>query len=304
MKNSSLISNRLGVQRELVTDILKYLLEVESRDLHLARGFSSIYAFCVEELGYSEDEAYVRVQAMRCLRAIPEIECKIESGELSLSVVAKAQVMFKRQAKIKKPLDVQQKILVIENLLNVSVRQAEKKLATWFAETDLPREKIKPISEELTKIEFTANQRLMTKLETLKHLLAHRNFDGRMDGLIEEMADIALKKLGAQSEKAPNQVSVAQRKTEKPPTQKRSRYTRYIMKASDRAVRQRAQSQCEYVDPISGRRCSSLHGLQIDHVHEFAKGGSSEFSNLQLLCGAHNRWKTRSNYRDNSFNWS
>ena len=279
-------------ERGVVTNILKYLLEVESRGLHLQRR-PSIYEFCMEELGYSEDEAYIRVQAMRCLKAIPAIEEKIEAGKLSLSVVAKAQTVFRRQAKLKKALSVQQKNAVIDSLLNVSVRQAEKKLAAAFPESDLPREKIKPLSDELTSYQFVANKQLNQKLETLKHLLAHKNFDGRLHGLIEAMADIALKKFE-------NEIgnSVAQRKSriKKPnrntsPSRPRSRY---ITKAVKRAVWQRADCQCEFRDSQTGHRCSNRHGVQIDHVLEYALGGSNDIENLQLLCGAHNRWKSRS----------
>jgi hypothetical protein len=177
-----------------------------------------------------------------------------------------------------------------------------KSIAAQFPEADLAREKVRPITEELTKIEFTVNHKLMQKLEKLKHLLAHKNFDGRMDGLIEELADIALKKLEpkvrseilndvrdvglARLESEPHaalmdeKASVAQRKR-----------TRYIPQAVKGSVWQKADAQCQF-QTSTGKRCSSRHGLQIDHIHEFARGGANEITNLQLLCGAHNRWKS------------
>ena len=69
--------------------------------------------------------------------------------------------------------------------------------------------------------------------------------------------------------------------------------SRYISTPVSREVWFRAADQCEYVDPTTGRRCSCRHGLQVDHIIEFSQGGSSELENLQLLCGAHNRWRSR-----------
>src|SRR6185436_11889542 len=59
-------------ERELVTKILKYLLEVENRKLYLKRGYSSMFKFCLAELKYSNAEAQIRIQAMRLLRTLPQ----------------------------------------------------------------------------------------------------------------------------------------------------------------------------------------------------------------------------------------
>jgi hypothetical protein len=39
--------------------------EVESRQLHLARGHSSLYGFCIQELKMSEGAAYRRISEAR-----------------------------------------------------------------------------------------------------------------------------------------------------------------------------------------------------------------------------------------------
>jgi hypothetical protein len=31
--------------------------------------------------------------------------------------------------------------------------------------------------------------------------------------------------------------------------------------------------------------------VQMDHIHEFSKGGSNAAENLQWLCGFHNRYR-------------
>ena len=45
--------------------------------------------------------------------------------------------------------------------------------------------------------------------------------------------------------------------------------------------------QCTFVDE-SGHRCPARTFLQLDHIDSRALGGSSEASNLRVLCRAHN----------------
>jgi hypothetical protein len=67
---------------------------------------------------------------------------------------------------------------------------------------------------------------------------------------------------------------------------------KYISVKVKKAVWQRADHQCEYTDPRSKRRCGQKRFLHIDHMRPIAQGGSDSFSNLQLLCSAHNLWKS------------
>ena len=47
---------------------------------------------------------------------------------------------------------------------------------------------------------------------------------------------------------------------------------------------------CEFVSPLTGRRCGSRHFNQIDHMLPFSMGGEHEPANLRVLCGQHNRF--------------
>jgi hypothetical protein len=67
---------------------------------------------------------------------------------------------------------------------------------------------------------------------------------------------------------------------------------KYISVNVKKAVWQRADHKCEYTDPRSKRRCGQKRFLHIDHIRPIAQGGSDSFANLQLLCSAHNLWKS------------
>ena len=66
---------------------------------------------------------------------------------------------------------------------------------------------------------------------------------------------------------------------------------RHIPAAVRRHVWLRDGGRCCYRDPLSGRRCTSSHLLQIDHLLPVAQGGGPEPANLNLLCAAHHRMR-------------
>jgi hypothetical protein len=86
-------------ERETLTEILNYLIEVENRRIYLARGYSSLFAFLTSELGYSESAAQRRIEGMRLLRDLPEAEEKIEKGELSLTVASQSRYFSARKTR-------------------------------------------------------------------------------------------------------------------------------------------------------------------------------------------------------------
>ena len=62
---------------------------------------------------------------------------------------------------------------------------------------------------------------------------------------------------------------------------------RHIPAAVRRHVWQRDEERCCYRDPLTGRRCTSSHLLQIDHLLPVAQGGGPEPDNLELSCFTH-----------------
>lgn len=106
-------------ERSILTRILHHLREIESRRLYTDLKCHSLFDYAVRELKYSEGQAGRRVQAMRAMAAVPEIEVKIASGELSLSNVAMVQTAFVKSGKT---LD---RRAVLKKVENLSTRAAE-----------------------------------------------------------------------------------------------------------------------------------------------------------------------------------
>src|ERR1700757_1314208 len=96
------IQRAVKVERSAITEVLHYLEEVDSRQLHLARGYSSLWEFCTKFLGYSEGEAYARIQAMRLIREVPAAEESLREGKISLTVAADVKSAFVKENKKRK----------------------------------------------------------------------------------------------------------------------------------------------------------------------------------------------------------
>ena len=73
--------------RDTTVCLVTHLAEFEARDLHLAAGFPSLFAYCTEILRLSEHEAYHRILAARTARKHPRILVMLREGRLNLTTV-------------------------------------------------------------------------------------------------------------------------------------------------------------------------------------------------------------------------
>ena len=303
LSNSALVAKlRELVSRErmLVSEVLQYLREVEERKLFLDFGFSSLFAFCVGELGYSEPEAQLRIQSMRLIRVAPEVAEKIENGNLSMSVAAKIQSAARREDLPKE--EVQD---LVQELSGSSKREAEKILAARFPEAPRP-ESARPVSDDRVEVRFSISREVAEAASELFDRCAHVNFERSFEKLFARLVEQELARVKKAEEKAPRSrpEQKAQKPVEKaPPPQKHEEsqasdaapqrpdkvISRHIPNPIRRAVFKRREEGCAYVAPGTNHRCGSRHGLQVDHIIPFAEGGTHDLSNLRLLCGAHNR---------------
>ncbi len=75
----------VGRSNHLLAELLVHLAEVEARGIHRTRACSSLYAYCIYELRFSEDEAFRRVAAARLVKRFPVLLDALASGELHLT---------------------------------------------------------------------------------------------------------------------------------------------------------------------------------------------------------------------------
>ena len=454
-------------ERNITIQVLRHLSEIESRKLHLKRGFASLFDYAVRDLGYSHSAAYRRIKVMKLCREVPEIVSKLKTGSLNLTTVSKLQAYFEKQDKkakksqtefnltnqepdllmggeevkvgsgtieqecknnetckddmnykneenyksdnmtmecnpeknlpatIKKNfppaagrvmntinqktksdepglnetkkktkddesgLNLNQKLDLLEQVAGKSSRQTEKLLCEMDTEIYQIKDKIRYLNKDQIEIKLTVNKNSYENLETLKSLLSHISPNMSYGKVFQILSELGLnkydprRKLKKQNEKKKNTIKKAQtvdpakagiQKTdierhirklnptfikhsdencksdnitvgcdpEKnlpatiqknfPPAAGRvknnknasqRKQSRYIPAQIKRLVWTRDQGQCTYICPETKKKCGSKHFLQIDHIHPYSLGGSSELSNLRLLCAGHNQYRNK-----------
>jgi len=285
------LKDLISEEREIQTAILHHLREVEDRKIYLQSGYGSLFSYLTEGLGYAEASAYRRIQSMRLIRSVPEVEGKLESGEMSLSVASRLQGYIQQEDKRRKedgqkPVSLEEKKILVEQLQGTSDRQCEQKLAELSPELALPKEKARPITDDAIMLQFTVNKKLFNKIEQLKALWSHQNPEGKLELLLEKLVDSALEKAD------PIQESSKQ-KSQLPAPESGCTFGRYIPKALKDQIWRRDQGRCQFKDPRTGKFCRSNHLIEIDHRYPVALGGENSPSNLRLLCRNHNQYRQR-----------
>jgi hypothetical protein len=121
------LSHSLRTSRRAVAEVVAHLGEVEERRLHLLGGYASMFAYCVQRLGMSEDEAYRRLEVARLVRRFPSLFERLEAGHISLSVVAL----------LKARLTDANREALLAAVSGKTVEQARVVLAAWFPQPDV-----------------------------------------------------------------------------------------------------------------------------------------------------------------------
>ncbi len=294
-KTSALVQ----LERETTTQILYHLQEVERRRLFATRGYPSLFAYCVEGLGYSESSAQRRISSMRLLKGLPpemahDVEKKIQEGVLSLSVLAQAQSFFQEEARINPNLSTLEKKEVLIALEGKSSRQAARQLQDLSSQSAPPvREYTRPAGRGKTEIHLVVDEATLETLEKIKGLLAHSHPQMGWGELLDFIAKTAWEKLDPSREPAHKTKSVLKNEsaeTQSAPALPTSAVHREKMSAVlKRAVWKKSEGQCAYADPLTGRVCGSRRFLQIEHLQPVALGGKNELSNCTLRCSVHNQ---------------
>lgn len=74
-------------ERGATTELVAHLAELDTRDLHLKAGYSSLFVYCRDALALSEHEAYNRIETARAARRFPAILELLAEGAVNLTTV-------------------------------------------------------------------------------------------------------------------------------------------------------------------------------------------------------------------------
>ena len=276
------IKTFVQTERDLLVKILHHLREIERRRLFSDLGYKRLFDYAIGELKYSEGQAGRRIQAMRLLKVLPELETKIATGALSLSNVQQAQTFF-REVQLAEPRRIitpQEKLEVLGKLENKSVRDAQKELHKINPVQALPKETERVVTETASEVCFLMSDKLKAKLEGVRSLLGVKGAMMTYAELFEAMSDLSLAALESKQfgKKRVQDVAASEPKIQAldPTSEVNSEDPRYISKELKHRVWIRDKGVC--------KNCGSQRNLNYDHILPIALGGTTTFENLRLLC--------------------
>jgi hypothetical protein len=273
-----------GGERKSTVRVLLLLAEVDRRKLYAGLGYSSLYEYCLEELHYSEHEAYLRIGVARAARRFPRLFGMIESGELHLTGASR----------IAPQLTAENADELLDSVVHKSKREIEEILVRWSPLEDLPDSMMPidgdhpsstaPLSPGRFSICFTATGRCVDLIGEARALSKHRAPKAGLGEIVEAALEAYVEKLEKQRFK----------KTDRPqpPREEPSEDPRHIPAHVMREVHQRDGGRCTFVAG-NGRRCRARAFLEFDHIQPIALGGKSTADNLRLRCCTHNQLAAR-----------
>lgn len=307
-------------ERASLAEILKHLAELNERRSTAACGFQSLFHYCVSELRLSEGAAYRRITAARVAKKFPQIYGLVESGALSLESIVilsphlseenVSAVLDKAAGKTTR----QAEALIAElaprpdkpDLARAASTKIEPSLGLLSRPTPAPADQapppslptpvpskpvhVEPLSPGRIHTGATIESRVWNKIERIKGLLRHKYPSGRLDDVLDEMAEAFLD--------ARDPIRRAERRRTKRPDLCRplpdlapvGRPT--LSRALRDEVLRRDGGRCTFVAG-DATRCPAKTGLEVDHVVPRARGGGNTLSNLRTLCRTHNQLVAR-----------
>jgi hypothetical protein len=316
-----------GRERDVATQLVAHLAVLDTRPvLYAAKGYGSLFRYCTDALGLSEDAACNRVEVARACRRFPVIFDLLLSGSVthtSVRLLARHLTAENHQAVLarasrrnREAIDA----LVAELRPQPDVRASVRKLPTPVATpaamptsnpmatsvptapppaiapppvlATMPRSTVRASAPRRYRAEFTMVEETHDKVRRVQALLRREIPDGDIgvifDRAITELLDKLEKtKLGATAKPRP-------RPPIRPGTDKQvrkgTRPSRHIPREVTRAVWERDGGQCAFVS-ADGRRCAERTFLEFHHVQPYAKQGPATIANISLRCWRHNQYE-------------
>jgi hypothetical protein len=308
-------------ERAATAELVAHLAEMETRDIHLREGYSSLFVYCRDVLGLSEHEAYNRIEAARAARRFPVILERLTAGALNLTTVrllaphltAENHLKVLRAAEGKRKAEVEEIVagLAPRPEVEVSVRRlptvasrlpavasrlpaipAEAAKSVPSVSPSVPsvspsarsgRPTVTPLAPQRYRLQCTIDGENLEKLRLAQDLLRHTIPTGDEAAILGRALDALLADLARLKFAA----------TEKPrPSRGTAPGSRHIPSEVKRAVWLRDLGRCGFIGR-GGHRCEERAFVEFHHREPYAVGGPATVANVELRCRRHNLHEAR-----------
>jgi len=300
-----------GRERDATVELVGHLAELDGRQTRLGEGPGSLYTYCRDVLGYSEDAAWNRAATAGAVRRYPVILGWLADGSLNvttvrmlrpvltadnhLAVLTEARRRSKREVELivrrldPKP-DVPSTIrkvpapAPVSLPLNAMPPQAEDNPAPpppVAPPAPVPRPVIAPLSPERYRLQFTVSKETHDTLRRVQDLLCREIPDGDPAKIFARALDLLVRDV--------EKKKLAATTKPRPPRGTRSG-SRDVPAHVRRVVWKRDGGQCAF----AGRsgRCTERRFLEWHHVQPAGHQGPATVENISLRCRAHNVYES------------
>jgi 5-methylcytosine-specific restriction endonuclease McrA len=316
------------VDRDRVTTatLLAHIAEVDARKLYVPAGYSSMHAYCVDELRLSEDAASKRIHAARAARRFPALLYALAEGRLHLGAVCllaphltpgnvrmlTEAATHKRKSEIEEWLalrfpipEVPARVRAVPNTAEDSVALAgfNSQLAPRTVGTDSSGAAgvldehapghvggAQAQAQSRVRFQILITKSVHEKLRYAQELLSHAVPTGDTSQVFERALDVLITQL----EKRKLGSTTRRLRRVRSTSESRPR-SRYIPAQVRRAVWERDEGRCTFVS-ASGTRCKARRFLEFDHVDPVARGGGATVDRIRLRCRAHNQYEAERSF--------
>ena len=315
LSNGELLAEALRLaanERRATAALVRCLIEVEDRSLHLAQGYS-LFVYCTDVLRLCEGAAYNRIQAARTARRFPLVLDRLADGSLTVTSIRllgphltdenHARVLEAATHLKKRELEELIASLAPKPDVATVIRKLPQPSAPSLATAPAPVEASSPCEEsarerpapapppkpmiqvlapERYKLQLTITKNTHDTLRQLQDLLRHTIPDGDPARIVDRGLQLLLEAVLRQK--------CGTTKQEREGAQV-CRDSRRISAAVRRAVWKRDGGRCAFAGPHG--RCTERAFLEYHHVIPYAAGGEATLDNIELRCRAHNAYEAQ-----------
>lgn len=292
-------------ERKIMHIVLKWVQKFYVTKAYAELGYGSLYEYLIKGQGYAEGCALARISAAKMMLEIPEVAEKLQEGVLNLTQLNKVKVALNQDQKVTgQKTSTARKKEILTKIENCTLQETEKLLGEELEYNPLPKEKVLARNEDYY-LTVKLSKEQYDKLKQAQSLLSHVNIENNLTNLIETMSDFVIQKKLGKKENQKLQTSMnstlsSQGKSEvnlyqpaRASSPKEIPKREFIPKPTQKWVYEKAKGCCQYISPLTGKRCGSTYQLQIDHRIPISKGGGNAQENLRLLCRTHNLSEAR-----------
>lgn len=314
------LAQRVAQDRVATAELIAYLGEVGARGRHLTFGYRSLYDYCTQHFGMSEDVAKKRIRVARLARRHPVILERLADGGITLTALL---MMSHELFSANTP---EQAVALLDAARGKTNERVALLLAGRSPKPDTPT-RVRPLSAPVVaraasdqgaarppvpsvspesfeqqvpllveqdrvlpasppssaRFEFrtTLDAQTLAELQEAAELLSHVIPNGDLGLVLARLVRMGL-------EQARKQRQAATKQPRAPRAPRPDQATDNIPEHIVRAVYARDEGRCTYRG-ADGHTCASRWQVELDHVVPRSKGGESSLENLRLLCRAHNQ---------------